>query len=322
LVVHTWGIGDWLFFTPVLAALQSANPGLQVDVLLGTPSTGNIARLYPVRIAGVCNVRKGMWGFLRLAWRLRRERYDLLLFTAGIDPRKAALAARLFRARQKLWLGRDGQGSYDWSQHGVSNNLKLASRLGLRVPEPALPMLPWPVPAQPAANSVLIHPGSDRVNAYKRWPVERFVAVARALLERGWQVSTVFGPDEIELKAAFEQLEPLGLRQHHGLAFDELLALVAAHACLLNSDSGPGHLAAALGCRVVTVMGPANPVRSRPYTHRSQVVLAPNPPACMPCIRPGGRYGCAERPCLVGVSPEAVLEAVLQPQAGVSSAAG
>ena len=60
LLIHTFGIGDWLFFTPVLKTFQKAHPNATVEVILGTPLTQEIVILYEkLRIKKAVDVRKG-----------------------------------------------------------------------------------------------------------------------------------------------------------------------------------------------------------------------------------------------------------------------
>lgn len=327
LVVHTWGIGDWLFFTPVLRLLREAHPELEVDLILGTPTTRAIVEFYPeVRLLGTADVRRGPWGIAIEALRSRASRYDALVFPAGINSDKADMLAALIRAdgkaalrtshREPIFLNRCAQ--YDGKLHLVDNNLKLAGLLGLRPGPEAGPYLPRPaVSARPVEGSVLIHPGSDPVNSYRRWPAERFASVAQALLREGRPVCVILGPGERGLAGYFSDLiDRKGFRLCEGLPFARVVELVAAHQTLLNSDSALGHIAAALGLRTISIFGPADPGTSGPYSPRAAVIRTSRKLECMPCVRPGGLYGCAPRPCLMDVGIEEVLAALSEGRAG------
>lgn len=114
------------------------------------------------------------------------------------------------------------------------------------------------------------------------------------------------GPGEEEL------LEPVrGMAGLTGLPLMELAALSEAVGVFVGNDSGPGHLAAAAGARVVSVFGPTRPARTAPRGRGATVVARPM--ACRPCWSPGEPFACpTARECLAELPVEAVLEAVLQ----------
>lgn len=318
LVVHTGGIGDWVLFTPVVRVLKETWPGGDIDVILGTPMTRQVVDLYPdVQVRAVTNVRRGLWGILQATVKTWSTKYDVALFTAGVDSQKADTLALLINAREKLAIrnrrGRHrfltGAANYDMSIHQIENNLKLLSLLGIDQPKSFSPVLPFDELCKTIPESVLIHPGSDY--AFKRWPLSNFLQVAENLLRRRWVVSVVLGPSEMDLR---EALAPLcrhdRFRLYHGMSLREVLSLVSRHQVILNNDSGLGHLAAALQKRVVSIFGPGDPTLFRPYGSDVCVVRTCKPPECMPCMRPGGAHGCSDPVCMVGVEPDVVMEAV------------
>jgi heptosyltransferase-2 len=317
LIVHTWGIGDWLFFTPVLRALKDDYPGASIAVLLGTPGTRNIVEFYPsVEIIGVADVRKGSWEMIRCALKLRRGHYDVLLFTAGVDSRKADKMAFLIRAEKKVALKTTEHrplflnfvAHYDNALHRVQNNLNLAQLIQLVVPKDAVPYLPWRRNVEVIPGSVLIHPGSDPATAYKRWPAEKFALVAEELLARGRRVSVILGPAELDLAEFFSKLHKYGrFRIYSDMPLRAVLEVISTHELFFNSDSGLGHIAAALNRRIVTIYGPEDPGTTRPYAEEVAIIKTSKNLDCMPCIRPGGRLGCSERHCLADIEVGTVM---------------
>lgn len=317
LIIHTWGVGDWMFFTPVLKALKQSYPEIRIDVIVGTPGTKNIIDLYPeVRVIGVTDVRKGPLGMLLSAVRTWPKKYDALVFTAGMDSRKADKLALLIRAAQKAALTTGTVprfinlfAPYDESLHRVENNVTLARLLGMDLPFGAAPYVPSNEKVDVVAGSLLIHPGSDAKNSFKRWPADRFAAVAEAALHQGRRVSVVLGLAEVDVASAFYYLEAHDkFKLYRGLTPREVVRAIALHETFLNSDSGLGHIAAAIGSRIISIVGPGDPVTVRPYTARSVVMKTSRTLKCMPCIRPGGLYGCKDRQCLDDISVERILE--------------
>jgi ADP-heptose:LPS heptosyltransferase len=321
LIVHNWGIGDWLFFTPVLRSLTAACPEAQIEVILGSPGTRPLVEMYPeVRIRAVVNVVENPWGLLWAGFKTWSCRYDALIFTAGLNSSKADKMAACIRARKKVALltGPNrhffltSTSQFDRVRHQVENNLRILPLVGVKATQDTHPYLPTKGLPLPASGSVLIHPGCGRLQQVKRWPAARFAAVAEALLRQGRAVSVVLGPDEPELSENFAHLEGRpGFASYRGLPFREVISLISAHETLLNSDSGLGHLAAALGRRVVSIFGPADPRFSRPYGKNVQIIRTSVKLDCMPCW--GIKYGCQEPLCLLNVETETVVTAMSNP---------
>lgn len=322
MIVHTWGIGDWLFFTPVIKALMVKYPSLKIDVILGTPSTKQIVELYPeVKIKAITDVRKGLVGILKAAVKTWRTKYDAVIFTAGVDSRKADKLASLIKAKRKIAL-RTRQhnprflsdvAQYNPCIHRVENNLKVLDMLEIERPKEPNPFLPFTTLQKVKPDSILIHPGSDKVNSFKRWSAERFAAVAEILLNQSWNVSIILGPDEDELLTYFECLKKHNrFKTHINLPLPKLLDVIRSYNIFLNTDSGLGHLASALGVKTVTIFGPGDPTQIRPYGEKCTIVKTSQELHCMPCMRSDGMYGCKERTCLTDIGVEEVLNTIIE----------
>ncbi len=157
-------------------------------------------------------------------------------------------------------------------------------------------------------GTIGVHPGAREMT--KRWAPERFVLAAAELQRRhGGTVVVVGGPDERELGAeVFEGLRSRGCSAV-GLTGETTLpvlgALIERMTLLLTNDSGPAHIAYALGTPTVTVFGGTDPARWGPPDDGRFVALA-NPVQCWPCPH----WVCpTNRECLAGISVEAVVAA-------------
>ena len=133
-------------------------------------------------------------------------------------------------------------------------------------------------------QTLLVHPGSR--SAWRIWPADRFAAVCdRVQDELGAQVVLAGGPGEGRLLA-----EIRGLLRTHALVLDappslpRLAALARASSALLCHDSGPMHVAAAVGTPVIALYGSQNPVLFRP-PGQGHELLVPSMP-CAPCVAP------------------------------------
>jgi ADP-heptose:LPS heptosyltransferase len=133
-------------------------------------------------------------------------------------------------------------------------------------------------------RTLLVHPGSR--SRWRLWPADRFAAVCdRVQDDLGAQVVLAGGPGEGGLVA-----EIRGLARTHVLALDEapslprLAALARACSAMLCHDSGPMHVAAAVGTPVIALYGSQNPVLFRP-PGQGHTLLVPSMP-CAPCVAP------------------------------------
>ncbi|HET9470366.1 MAG TPA: glycosyltransferase family 9 protein, partial [Usitatibacter sp.] len=150
-------------------------------------------------------------------------------------------------------------------------------------PDPDPPALPIPSPAAERARAALssalvperfvaLCPGSATAPE-KRWPAARYAALARVLSERGISCAVAVGPAERELGRTVAAACPFPLPVV-GADLDavELAAVLARALAVASNDSGPAHLAAAVGTPTVVFFGPTNPGRTAPVGARVRVL--------------------------------------------------
>ena len=144
----------------------------------------------------------------------------------------------------------------------------------------------------------------------KRWPAQRFAEAARQLIESADCEVLVFGsPADAELARGITETVGRGAVDLSG-AFDELAHLAAAIAScgvLVTNDSGPMHLAAALGVPVVAVFGPTDEAKSGPWDSGGGATVIARAPHCRPCYNPQ----CNEpgHPCMEEIGSDEVVTA-------------
>ena len=162
-----------------------------------------------------------------------------------------------------------------------------------------------------------LNPGAE-YGPTKRWPSDRFVETARILREKAkcrWMVLGGAGDRALadvitgDLTRATGE-PPLNLAGATSLR--ELAAMLKISDLVLTNDSGPMHLAAAVGTPVVAIFGSTSPELTGPvFSERAQVVRRPAP--CAPCFR---RECPIDLRCLRGIEPEQVVAAALRCMAG------
>jgi lipopolysaccharide heptosyltransferase II len=151
---------------------------------------------------------------------------------------------------------------------------------------------------------IALAPGESTDRPYKSWHAAGFAAVARTLREtRQARLVVVGGRRDRALGE--EILAGLGGANLAGRTTpSELAAVLAQCELLIGIDSGPMHVAAAMGRPVVGLFGPTDPGRTGPQGEGHEVLFHRQP--CGPCMTPT----CQDRPCMTTITPEEVLAAV------------
>jgi heptosyltransferase-2 len=302
-------LGDCLFLTPMLRALKRRFPEAHVAVTAHgagaavLESSRHVDRVW--RLPG-----RGLRAKLSLLPELHEERFD-----AGIMAQHSlanALLLRLIGCRVRVGLATRGCGPLlthairvpqrKHPCHEADRYLALAAALGAAGDGAGLEFTPtaddraaaaaalarlglagrFSAPAAGRPPLVALFPGSSPEWSCKRWPAERFAALGRRLVEeRGARVIVVGGRNDLpimqEVSAALAA--PHAVDAEPGpLGRDA--ALLAECDLLVANDSGPMHLATAVGTRVVDLAGPTDPRCNGPYGS-GHVVVQKVPPGSL-----------------------------------------
>ncbi len=168
-------------------------------------------------------------------------------------------------------------------KHIVEQNLSLAeavARHNLRTPRVDLPRDPaaeqecdrW-LQAKGIKEFALLNPGAGW--GAKQWPAERYGQVAKHLSASGLKLLVNFGPGEEDLAHAVETASGDAVEAFSG-SLTQLIALTRRARLFIGGDTGPMHLAAALGVPVVGIFGPTDPARNGPFGARTIVLRGPS----------------------------------------------
>jgi lipopolysaccharide heptosyltransferase I len=319
LVVRLGSLGDLVHTLPAVAALRRAHPTAEIDWLVDAPHR-ELLTLVPVISSIVTLANRSVGAWLDTRRELRRRRYDVALDFQGLV--KSAALARLSGAARVLGFdrrgAREGAAAFLYSErvageggHVIDKNLRLAAAAGARTDVKEFPIGPVSsaalatIRAQVPGAFALLNPGAAWPN--KRWPAASFARVARHLGERhGVRSAVLWGPAE----------EPLArdvVAASEGAAFGAPptrladLVAIAREACLMVSgDTGPTHIAAAVGTPVVSMFGPTNPARNGPWNPSDIALSRYEQCAChyARTCRRGAEW------CLATITVEDVLAAV------------
>ncbi len=337
LLVRLRSLGDCVLMTPLISALKSWRRELRLSVLVERA----LAAIFEAdpEVDSLLLLEPGALGKLALARRLSRTGYDLVLnLHGGNTSHLLALAAR---ARWRL-----AYSHHRWSwlyDERVPEPRLIWGRRALHTVEHQLAPLKWlgiPLPEQPALRLhiaerwrhsmaekmercgaasdgyLLVHPGATLFT--KQWEEEKFARLIEIVAER-YRLQPVVVVGSAEKKIA-DKLRSMLRREaifFEGLELGELMALIDKCLLYIGNDSGPTHIAAALGRPVVVIFGSSDWRAWHPWNSRHELVRSDLP--CQPC--PGYRcYQFDEPLCIRQIEVERVAAAVEHMFGGISGA--
>jgi heptosyltransferase-1 len=306
LILKPSSLGDVVQALPVLRLLKRHRPDSNVwwwidsrlaGLLEGDPELVGVVRFERQRWA---KPRHWLEMLASLRW-LRAQRFDWVLDLQGL-ARSGAFA---WLANGRLLAGLDepregARALYDiiaprasWHTHAVDWYLSLLPRLGVPLRDDFIWLPPRPVPAAAVrekwlpgdAPLVALLPGARWEN--KRWPPEHFAALMQQAGTQRADLRFVVlgGREDTEVGAALEWVLPgrvVNLAGKTSLA--EMVECLRRCAAAVSNDTGPMHVAAALGKPVVALFGPTEPHRTGPYRQWDYVLQHRTLP-CVPCMK-------------------------------------
>lgn len=173
-------------------------------------------------------------------------------------------------------------------------------------------MPPGPLRSVEARARVALVPGGARnlvrEDALRRWPIDSYLAVARALIGRDVEIALIGGPDD---RGAAEAFAGLAVTDMIGrLSLVETLAWLDGCDVVVTHDTGPLHLAGLTRAGIVSIFGPTDPWGRLPQRAGALAIWGGEGFACRPCYD-GHEYAhCSDNRCVQQVTPEVVVAEV------------
>jgi heptosyltransferase-1 len=287
LIVKLSSLGDVVNATPCFRALRCYFPHAELTLAVErayvplVQSDPHLDRILPAPTWDGTPVKR-LWHIWRA---LADRRFDLALDLQG-SPRSAAWVY-LSRARQQSGRGNwrpfwTVRVPWDPTQHAVENNIAVLERLGIPVAvrAPALTVRAW---AQTSLDCILHARGLPRSGflllapfsrwASKAWPVERVRALLASCKDKGIGPAVLIGGIQDVDKIGSDNA--VSLVGH--LRLEETMALCTRARLLVTVDTGPMHVAAALGTALVALFGPTWPEHSGPWGQLDAVIQVDRP---------------------------------------------
>ena len=309
-------IGDAVLSTAVIQPLRRHFRDAHITFLVGPRAFDLLATDPNIDTTLIYDNRgehAGWKGRLRLIKTLRLGKYDLVVNL------RDSLVARCIGAEH--W----GMARGDSNRHAVTRYLEVLQRHGVNTMN-AHPLLELTEVERTAAHHFLaeaglkserlligIHPGGNW--EYKLWAGKNYADLASILAEeRNARILLFAGPNERKLQTQVAEMMDVPPILVETGDLRHLAALISACDVYIGNDTGPMHIAAAVGTPVVALFGSTNHIRSGPYGDKHTVVQSGINLGCNPCHPGRHPGGCGADSCEVieGIMAEQVLEAVMR----------
>ncbi len=299
LIIRLSAIGDVVRVLPALQILREAYPQAHIDWMVERKAA-DVVEGHPALDGVIVFERpEGAWQssrqFAGLCAEIRNKRYDIVVDFHGIL--KSGLVSAASRARQRIGFARprsqEGSTLFYTKRVAVPLDKLNRSEENLRLCQALATDARWPAPVIYVSDEVqeAVHEftdlefDSDKLvvalhapveRAEKQWPLRNFAGVADLLLADGrFEVLLTWGPGQF---AVVEEVLSL-MRRKASIApempdLKHYAALVARCALYIGGDTGPMHVAAAMGTPVIAIFGGTNPAQHAPYQLPGKVLYA------------------------------------------------
>lgn len=312
LIIRLGSLGDIVHGIPAAAALRRRYPQAQIDWLVDPRYTELldlvecIDRRIPFDPRNLMRGRGRAWAAVR---DLRQTQYDAVIDLQGLV--KSAVLSRLVSARRTIGFPRahlrEPLARLFYSEapdpgaatHVIHKNVALLGTLGV---DDRSVRFPITIPRTPAAavaaeragasEYAIVNPGAAWPN--KRWPADRFGAVAAAIRQEcGLRSVVLWGPGEQPLAEAAVSASQGAAVLAPQTSITDVVGIARVGRIMISGDTGPLHIAGAVGTPVVALFGPTFPERNGPWSPRDLVISRVSECSCfyerrcrktVPCI--------------------------------------
>jgi lipopolysaccharide heptosyltransferase I len=326
LLIKPSSLGDIVHAFPVVSAIKTQWPGSHITWLVKrqwadlVERAEGVDRVWPVEMTVRSWIREGR--------ALRAQRFDIAIDLQGLF--RSAIVARFSGAPTRIGFANGREGSpWFYTQripvlspdiHAVDRYLSVAAALGASLSGKPQFEFKWSEKDTATVRELCRRKGFlvDRpwiaINIGARWPTKRwplasFAAVVDQLYETQHDPIVMIG--DADERACTNKLRALTDRPFIDLSGEIPLgflpALLSKATAMITNDSGPMHIAAALGVPVVAIFGPTSAARTGPYGDGHQVLTSRIP--CSPCFSRVCRHD-SELECLHLIKPTQVADVV------------
>jgi ADP-heptose:LPS heptosyltransferase len=290
LLLNKVHIGDALFTTPAISALRAAVPGALI-VNAVTPAVAPLFAANPDVSENWLRPTRGAGSVAAFVRRIRRARFDAVIASSG-NSGQYAFYTVISGARRRIGLEHRTFGRFftdvvsvgGSAHHHALDHLRQAALLAPVHGEPPMSLFATPegvvewsetrvrLPDLAAGRIVGLNPGASVER--KRWGAARWGALSDRMHAMGLQPLLFGGPGDADLARDIQRHAARPLPSAQGrLGLAGLTAALSDCDVFVSGDTGPLHMAVAMGVPVVALHGPTHPLRTGPYHARNAVIL-------------------------------------------------
>lgn len=332
LIIRLSSLGDVILTTPVIAALKAKFPHSELffltkarygDLLRNDPRISSLVEFDPA------GKDRGLSGFMSLISELRSHDFDLLVDLHS--NLRSFLVRHLVKSRIKLkynkrWLSRFLMVHFKFLKtrpvSTVNSYLEVLKQLNVNTTENRILVFLNPEDVDFSDHFLLeqqvkkddivvgVHPGAKWET--KKWDGGKFARVCQGLVDKlGCTIMLLGDAGEAKLvEEVGKDIPAERLVKAVGLPLRKVMSLIKRCDCFITNDSGPMHIASALGVPVVAIFGPTHPKLGFAPVGSRNVVLCADV-KCSPCSLHGEkRCSKKSRFCMDLIEPDMVIEAV------------
>lgn len=275
LVIKLSAVGDFVLAFPAYERIRAAHPGAAITLLTTAPFEALAASSPFFDKVEIDGRPRGPMAWLALILRLRLARYDRVYDLQNND--RTNLYFQALRPFPPAWSGIAAgcalphRNPARMKMHALERQAQQLESAGIWPNAPTAPLsaappdiswilakAPRPRPAAVPRPVVLLIPGSSAHHPEKRWPVDHYGRLAKALLAEGCDVVVVGGLQESELAHAIQRHAPRARDLTGRTDFAQIAVQGARAALAVGNDTGPVHLIAAAGAPTIALFSSAS----------------------------------------------------------------
>lgn len=330
LVVKLGAMGDVIMSLTMVTALRALDPTAHLTWIVGQASRPILDLVAGIDKIICVDERRIMRGTLReqtqavfrLWLKLAGRHFDLVI-TAHADRRYRILSLPVVATERRAWARGGRAGPLPGRYHASEYARLISNRDGPASPNYDLPQVAQELPRLPFDRCdhqalVVLAPGGARNvmrdDPLRRWPIERYVELARALLASGCTVVAVGAKHELHVGEAFAGTGVISLVGR--TSFPELVATIRAADVVVTHDSLALHLSRLARTPVVALFGPTSPhekvppVRSAGPDSAMRVLWGGENLPCRPCYDGVNYFACPVNKCMRDISSDEVMGSI------------
>jgi heptosyltransferase I len=305
LVIDFGQLGDVVLSLPALRAIRQRFPDARITVAVGKPANEVVAlsgyanEIFEVDRVALRDGNKlvSIGRIIKFVQKVRRAKFDFVIDLHSLS--ETNLLGFLSGARYRLYSRRPGR-SLDYlanfnprppteeqSRHAVDRYLDVIQPLGVKN-APRIPVLRTSSVGDLAVDALLqkekahsgvllvgLFPGAGHVG--RRWPLERYAELADHLIRNDRVRVIVFaGPEERAMVAHMRTLFPAATLFFDKLTIPQLVSMQSRLTLMVSNDTGPAHLAAAVGAPVIVLMDRPTPHQFVPLGNQHRLIYGPD----------------------------------------------